>query len=103
MMNKDDVKLYLTNDDGLKILKVIDSLNPIDLPVNKLCTIKQVADATGISLREAWKLIDQACDCGLVTSYGGLLSRKRVDLTEFGETLCDCDTPEHIREVLNAL
>ncbi len=103
MINKNKVKMYLSNDDGLKILKVIDSLNPIELPTNKLCTIKQVSEASGISLKSTWGLIDEASDCGLVVFYGGLLSRRRVDLTEAGERLCECETPNDIKEVLNVL
>lgn len=103
MVNKDDIKAYLTNDDGLKILRTIDSLNPIELPTNKLCTIKQVSDISGIPLKETWTLINKAYDCGLVVFYGGILSRKRVDLTEIGEDLCDCTTAGDIKGVLDAL
>ena len=103
MLNKDEIRDYLSNDDGLKILKTIDALNPIELPTNKLCTIKQVSETAGIPLKEAWALINKAYDCGLVVFYGGMLSRKRVDLTEIGEDLCDCTTAGDIGGVLNAL
>ena len=103
MLTKDDVVEFLKNDHGLDLLKTIDDLNPINLPTNRLCTIKEVCNAMNMPLKEGWKFIDQAYDCGLVVYYGGVLSRKRVDLTEIGEKLCECNTAEDVKGVLNAI
>ena len=102
-MNKDAIRHFLSNDDGLKLLKTIDILNPSDLPVNKLHTIRDVSEAMCWSVRDTWKLIDEAESCGLVMFCGGLLSRKKVDLTEFGERITECATATDIKEVLDGI
>ena len=103
MMNEEAIKDFLSLDDGLKLLKTIDRLNPSDLPVNKLHTIKDVSVAMGLSLRDTWKMINEAEACGLVIFYGGLLSRKKVDLTDIGENFAECATAKDIKEVFDGL
>lgn len=103
MAQKEKIKEFLTNDDGLVLLKTIDILNPMSLPTSKLCTIKTVSDVMGKSLKDTWHLIDDAYMCSLVVFYGGLLSRKRVDLTDLGESFCDCVTPADIGDILNGI
>lgn len=100
MTQEDEIKVYLSNDSGLDLLKTIDKLNPMDLPTNKLCTIKDVSVAMNKPLRETWQLINEAYNCGLVTFYNGLLSRKRVDLTDIGEMISECTTPVDIKFAL---
>ena len=97
------IKDFLLIDDAFNMLKVIDRLNPIALPTNRLCTIKEVSTTMGLSLKDTWDMINIAGDCGLVAFYGGVLSRKRIDLTEDGEKISRCNTPNEIREVLNGL
>ena len=103
MSKRDKVRDYLTNDLGLNILRTIDRLNPIELPTSRLCTVKEVSEAANLPMKETWNLINQAYDAGLVTFYTGLLSRRKVDLTEIGEKLCECETAEDIKAVLYEL
>lgn len=102
-MSVDKIKEYLSHDKGLDLLKTIDHLNPVDIPVNKMKTIRDVSASMGMPLRETWQLIDKAYDAGLVMFCGGLLSRKRVDLTELGERFCECTTANEIKGVLNSV
>lgn len=87
----------------MRLLKTIDSLNPITLPTDKLCTIKKVSDVMNKPLKETWKLVDDGYKCGLIVFYGGLLSRKRLDLTELGEKLCECTAASDVKVVLDAI
>lgn len=102
-MSVDKIKEYLSHDRGLDLLKAIDRLNPIDIPVNKMKTIKDISVYMDMPLKETWQLVDKAYGAGLVTFCGGLLSRKRVDLTEVGEKLCECTTANDIKGVLNSV
>ena len=102
-MSDSILKQYLSHDDGLKLLKTIDSLNPSTIPNSKVSTIKDVSVAMGWGLKETWDLIDFAYRAGLVSFYGGLLSRKRVDITELGERICECATSKDIKEVLKSV
>lgn len=100
MNNRKKIEAFLTNDDGLNLLKAVDLLNPITIPANKIHTIKDLSVYMGLPLKETWMLVDEAYDAGLVMFCGGLLSRKKIDLTDLGEMFCECSTPEHIKEVL---
>lgn len=102
-MDKEKIKEFLTHDDALKLLKTIDALNPSYLPVNKLHTIKDVSVEMGLSLKETWTLINMAESCGLVIFYGGVLSRKKVDLSELAERLTECTTNKDMKEVLDGI
>ena len=103
MSKREKIKDFLTNDDALKLLRTIDALNPPSLPTNRLCTIREVSEAMGLGLKATWEMIDAAASCDLVSFYGGILSKKRVDLTELGERVCECTTSNEIRGVLNAI
>lgn len=99
-MSADKIREYLSHDRGLDLLKTIDNLNPMSIPVNKMKTIKDISVAMNMPLRETWQLIDKAYDADLVMFCGGVLSRKKVDLTELGEMFCECTTANDIKEVL---
>lgn len=100
MKKKSDIVDFLRKDFARDLLKTIDFLNPPHLPISRLCTIKDVSLNMPLGLKETWKLIDEACECGLVATYGGLLSNKRVDLTELGELVTECGSEDDIIRLL---
>ena len=102
-MNKEKIKEFLSHDDALRLLRTIDVLNPSNLPVNKLHTIKDVSVAMNMSLKQTWEMVNAAESCGLVIFYSGLLSRKKIDLSELGERFTECATPNDIKEVFDAI
>ena len=99
-MKNNRLRSYLADDDVMRMLKVIDDLNPIELPTNKVCTIKEVAVAMDLPVKIVWEMCDQGADIGVLMYYGGLLSRKRVDLSQLGEDIVDADGTEDLREII---
>lgn len=99
-MKENELRDYLADDDVMVMLKTIDRLNPMDLPENKLCTIKTLAVNVGKSITEVWKMCDKGVRVGVLSYRGGVLSRKRVDLTEFGENILDADGTEDLRNII---
>lgn len=100
MSKTDKIKEFLSDDDAMTLLKTIDMLNPANKSVNECCTIKLVSEAMAKPLKETWSLVNKGIDCEVILSYGGVLSRKKIDLTDLGELLTDCTTPNEIKEVL---
>lgn len=96
-----ELKEYLANDDVMDMLKTIDRLNPTELPVNRVCTIKKLAETMDKSITDVWKMCDAGVRVGVLMYYGGVLSRKRVDLTDLGEDIIDADGTEELRKILN--
>ena len=99
-MKENELRDYLANDDVMDMLKAIDKLNPSELPVSKVCTIKKLADTMGKGITTVWKLCDKGVDVGVLMYCGGILSRTRVDLTEFGENILDADGTEDLRKII---
>ena len=100
MSKTDKIREFLSDDDAMTLLKTIDMLNPMSKSVNECCTIRLVSEVMAKSLRETWSLVNKGIECEVIMSYGGVLSRKRIDLTELGELLTECTTPNEIKEVL---
>ena len=94
---------FLADDRAMELLKAIDRMNPIELPPNRVSTIKEVADVLGWPLRETWKLCDKGVETGVLMYCGGMLSRKRVDLTDKGEDVVDADGTEELRTMVRGL
>ena len=91
---------YLADDDVMMMLKAIDNINPSYLPVDRVSTVKEVADVLDMPLKVVWKMCDKGVELGVLMYCGGLLSRKRVDLTEFGENILDADGTEELRKII---
>ena len=94
------VRDFLADDRGMELLKTIDKMNPLELPENRLSSIKEVSDVLGWTLRDTWKLIDRGVAAGLLSYHGGMLSRRRVDLTDEGERVVDADGTEELRKIV---
>ena len=91
---------FLADDRAMELLKAIDKINPIELPENKLSSIKEVSDVLGWSLRDTWKLIDKGVTAKALAYHGGILSRKKVDLTDLGEDIVDAEGTEDLRNII---
>ncbi len=98
--NEKKILEFFSKEKSLDMLKVIDGLNPVYLSVSKLCTIKDVSVAMGMELRDVWNMIDEGHKAGLFTYYGGVLSKRRVDITDLGEYFLECRTQKDIKEAL---
>lgn len=99
-MKKNELLEYLADDDVMDMIKTIDRMNPSCVPVDKVSTIKDVAHATGMPLKIVWKMCDRGVELGVLMYYGGVLSRKRVDLTDLGEAIIDADGTEDLRNII---
>ena len=99
-IQKNELRDYLADDDVMRMLKVIDDINPPQLPVSKVSTIKEVTDVMELPLKWVWKMCDRGVELGVLMYYGGILSRKRVDLTDFGEQILDADGTEDLRNII---
>lgn len=95
-----ELRDYLADDDAMALIKAIDMINPSHLPMEKVSTIRTVADVMGLPLKTVWKMCDKGVDLGVLMYCGGMLSRKRVDLTEFGEQILDADGTEDLRNII---
>ena len=95
-----ELRDYLADDDVMALIKTIDMINPSHLPVEKVSTIKTVADVMGLPLKMVWKMCDRGVELGVLMYYGGVLSRKRVDLTDLGEAIMDADGTEDLRNII---
>ena len=91
---------FLADDRAMTLLRTIDRMNPMDVPVNRLSTIREVADVLGWPVMDTWKLIDAGVRTGVLMYCGGVLSRRRVDLTEKGEDVVDTDGTEELRKII---
>lgn len=101
MASEAQIKQFLSNDDALTLLKTVDMLNPAHISPSKCCNIKTISSVMGKGLKDTWNLVNQGLDCGLLMTYGGILSRRRVDLTDVGERFCECTTANEIKMVIN--
>ena len=99
-MTKNELRDYLADDDVMDMLKAIDRLNPEELPVSRLCTMKKVSDVTGLPLRDVWKKCDEGVRAGVLMYCGGMLSRRRVDLTMLGLEILDAEGTEELRKII---
>ena len=97
---KNELRDYLADDDVMTLIKTIDMINPSHLPVEKVSTIKTVSDVMGLPLRIVWKMCDRGVELGVLMYYGGVLSRKRVDLTDLGEAIMDAEGTEDLRNII---
>ena len=91
---------FLADDRAMTLLKTIDELNPLTLPENGLATRADVAKTLKWGLNETWELISQGVDAGVLRYHGGMLSKKRVDLTDLGEAVVDADGTEDLRKII---
>ena len=91
---------FLADDRAMTLLKTIDGLNPLTLPENGLATRADVAKTLKWGLNETWELISQGVDAGVLRYHGGMLSKKRVDLTDLGEAVVDADGTEELRKII---
>ena len=99
-MERNELRDYLADDDVMRMLKAIDNINPSYLPVDRVSTVKEVADVLDMPLKIVWKMCDKGVELGVLMYCGGILSRKRVDLTEFGENILDADGTEELRGII---
>lgn len=95
------IKEFLSYDDGLRMLKTLDRLNPPTLAASKVSTIKDVSTAMGLGLKETWEMVELGMKADLIISYGGILSKKRVDLSELGGEFSQCNTADDIKKVMD--
>ena len=91
---------FLADDRAMVLLRTIDELNPLTLPENGLSTRADVAKALGWDLNDTWELISEGVDAGALRYHGGVLSKKRVDLTDLGEAIVDADGTEALRAII---
>lgn len=99
-IKKNELRDYLADDDVMTLIKTIDMINPSHLPAEKVSTIKTVADVMDMPLRVVWKMCDRGVELGVMIYYGGILSRKRVDLTDMGEAIVDAEGTEDLRNII---
>lgn len=99
-IKKNELRDYLADDDVMTLIKTIDMINPSHLPAEKVSTIKVVADVMDMPLRVVWKMCDRGVELGVMIYYGGILSRKRVDLTDMGEAIVDAEGTEDLRNII---
>lgn len=99
-IKKNELRDYLADDDVMTLIKTIDMINPSHLPAEKVSTIKVVADVMDMPLRAVWKMCDRGVELGVMIYYGGILSRKRVDLTDMGEAIVDAEGTEDLRNII---
>ena len=97
---KNELRDYLADDDVMRMLRTIDRINPSYLPSDRVSTIKEVADVMDLPLKIVWKMCDKGVELGILMYYSGMLSRKRVDLTDFGEDIVDADGTEDLRNII---
>ena len=80
---------FLADDCAKLLLVTVDRLNPITLPESRLCTMKTLSETLGWDLKRTWGMCDTAVSLGLMAYRGGMLSHKRVDLTELGAKMAE--------------
>lgn len=99
-MKKELIIEFLSKEHGMDLLRALGRMNPKNLSLSQLTTIISVSKMMGLEIKEVWELVELGHDAGLITYYGGLLTRRRMRLSELGEKVCSCTTPGELKGVL---